>query len=339
MLRLALVLLVASAATAQPVLHTFSISDGTVEGPGLVFDLADGTADLLFTVAARSPQADVSSISISMGTQPSFTDNVLLTAPPLAGAAGTVRVTLPRFLAVGTYRLNVAVLDSDGHSRRWTADELAAEGLPHQFEVRVTGDPDGPLVSNVQIAPLPDPSRPQGEAQFTFQDRSGITAYRVIVVSPSGRRHVLADYRSGIGVGPSHTFAVPFDLSTGPTRSGPAEAGRWSIAEIRATDSNGTSQVLTGRDLFNLNIQSTFAVGDVPPDEVAGPGCGSPNPVPQGGTLRLPARTAVHDARGRRVGRSAEDGAFRTEGLSAGVYIARSPVPDIPTCRFTVVAR
>ncbi len=211
--------------------------------------------------------------------------------------------------------------------------------MPNRFEVVVTGDSEAPTVVNVVIAPIEDPAQPRGLAHFTFRDPSGVLAYRVVVAAPSGRRHVLADYQSNVGVGPAHTFSVPFDLFTGPLLDGPAEQGYWTIVDVRTTDSNGVTQVVTGRDLSNLGVQSRFAVGDVPPDVAQGPGCGDPNPVVLGATVRVPASADVYDVRGRRVARAAPDGSLATDGLSRGVYLARSEEPDAPPCRFTVVGR
>ena len=265
-----------------------------------------------------------------------FGGTARLTVPTIRSAQATVRFPLPRFLQTGVYKLNVAILDTQGRSRRWTSDELVADGLPSQFEVRVTNDVAAPTVSRLQIAPVADLTRPQGAVRLTVFDESGVIAYRVVAASPTGRRVVLADYQSSVGDGPGHTFEAAFDLSNGLRDGVPVEQGLWTITEVQVTDSNGRSQTLTGRDLFNLEITSRFAVGDVEPEEEPGPACGAPNPVAVGATVRVPALADVYDLRGRRVARSGADGSLSTDGMARGVYLTRSATVDAPPCRFTV---
>ena len=333
----ALALLTAAAAVAQPSLDSFSVSSERVESRALVFDLTDGPGVLRLSASASSAQAKVEGISVSMTVLDHFGGTAHRAVPTIAGGSGTVDYVLPRFLETGTYRLNVAVRDAAGQTQRWTPDELAAAGLPSQFTVRVADDLSGPIVVAVAVDPVADPAAPRGTARFTFNDPSGILAYRVIVRSPSGTRRVLAEHRSSVGVGPGHTFQTAFDLSGGT--GAPVEEGRWTIAEVRTVDSNGTAQTLTTRDLVNLGLQASVAVGDVPPDATGGPACGVPNPVPAGVTVRLPATADVYDVRGRRVARTSPEGALPTAGLGAGVYLVRSGVEGEPACRFTVRPR
>ena len=333
----ALVLLAAATAAAQPSLEGFSVTKARVDAGPPVFDLTGGPDVLRLSVSATSEQGPVENVTVSMTALDHFGGTVQRAVPPIAGGSGTVDYVLPRFLETGVYRLNVAVRDAAGQTQRWTADELAAAGLPNQFTVRVTGDLNGPILADVDVDPVADPADPRGTARFTFNDPSGVLGYRVVVRSPSGARHVLAEARSSVGVGPGHTFQVSFDLSDGA--GAPVEPGRWTIAEVWAVDSNGTSQALTARDLVNLELQASVAVGDVPPDAGAGPACGVPNPVPAGVVVRLPPRADVYDVQGRRVARADGDGALRTDGLSAGVYLARSGAEDAPACRFTVRPR
>lgn len=340
MIRFLLVVLALSAsATAQPQLHQLSLSTNSDAVAVPQFDLTGAPAYLVLTVAASVGGGEVGSISITMAARDHFGGVSRLYVPTILASAATVRYPLPRFLETGTYLLNVAVVDTDGYWRRWTSDELAAAGLPDRFEVVAVGDGDPPIVTGVEIAPIADPAQPQGVARFTFRDPSGVLAYRVVIVAPSGRRHVLTEDQSNVGVGPEHTIEVPFDLSSGPQLDGPAEQGYWTIAEIHLTDSQGTSQTVTARDLSNLEIQSRFAVGDVPPDVALGPGCGAPNPVVAGETMRLPASVNVYDVRGRRVAQVGQDGTLSTEGLSQGIYLARSVSVFLEPCPFTVVSR
>lgn len=332
----ALVLLTAAAASAQPSLDAFTVTRGVLTDDAPVFDLTGGPDVLRLSVNASSPQAEVRSISVSMTVFDHFGGTAQRTVPVITGPSGTVDYPLPRFLETGVYRLNVAVQDASGQSRRWTTDELAAAGLPGQFEVQVTGDLDAPVVAAVEVDPVADPASPRGTARFTINDPSGVLAYRVVARSPSGVRRVLGERQSSVGVGPGHTFQTSFDLSDGSRA--PVEQGRWSIAEIRTVDSNGTSQTLTARDLVNLGLQSSFAVGEVPPEQAAGPACGAPNPVAAGGVVRLPASAEVYDVRGRRVARTDDQGGLPTEGLSAGLYLVRAG-EGVPPCRFTVRPR
>lgn len=336
---LVLLLAVSAAATAQPQLHRLTVSSDIESDQVPQFQVTEAPADLVLKIAASVSGGEVEGISISMSADDHFGGHSRLVVPTITTPEATVRYPLPRFLETGTYRLNVAVVGTDGLSRRWTPDELAEAGLPYQFEVIVVGDLEAPAVTSIEIPPIEDAAQPRGVARFTFRDRSGVLAYRVVVAAPSGRRYVLADHQSNVGVGPTHTFTVPFDLFTGPQLDGPAEEGYWSIAEVHTTDSNGFSQILTGRDLFNLEVQNRFAVGDVPPEVAAGPGCGAPNPVALGATVRVPASADVYDVRGRRVARAAEDGALSTDGLSRGIYLTRSATPGEPPCRFTVIGR
>ena len=337
MIRLLALLAVSAAVSAQPSLDRLTVASDPETSAIPRFELTRGSQDLVLTVAASADDARVSGISITMAALDHFGGVARLEVPPVASAEAVIRYPLPRFLETGTYRLNVAVVDDQGYSRRWTADELVAEGLPDRFEVRVVGDLEAPSVASIDVLPIVDPARPQGTVRLTLNDPSGILAYRVVTVSPSGRRRVLAEAQSSVGVGPSHTFTASFDLSTGARLDGPAEQGWWSIAEVHTTDSNGTSQVLSGRDLVNLELQSRFAVGDAPPDPEPGPACGAPNPVASGAAVRLPASADVYDARGRRVARTAPDGTLATDGLGRGVYLTRPATPGERPCRFTVI--
>lgn len=335
----ALLLLVATATAAQPSLDAFSISSGELEAGLIVFDLTGSSKPLLLSVAASSPGTEVDVISVSMTLLNHFGGTTHLTVPNISDSPATVSFPLPRFLETGTYKLNVAVRDVEGSTLRWTHDELANSGFPNRFEVRVTGDLYPPVLENVEIANIEDAFAPQGLGAFTFNDPSGILAYRVIVESPSGKSQTIAEFRAGVGFGPTHTFSSPFDLSRGAQREDPAEEGLWTITEVRATDSNGTTGSLYTRDFTSLGLQSRFWVGPVPPEPTPEAGCGWPNPVRAGGTVSLSASAHVYDVRGRRVARADVYGALDTTGMAAGVYLARASVEGDTPCRFTVTPR
>ncbi len=336
-LRVAALLLAATAASAQPSLDAFSLSAGDLDGSGLVFDLTDGPETLRLSVATSSPGTSVEGITVSMTVDTHFGSTATRVAPTIRQPSATVDYVLPRFLETGTYELNVGVHDAEGRIRRWTVDELANAGLPNRFEVRVTGDLAGPEISRVLIEPVADAFAPQGVAHVTLYDPSGILAYRVTAESPSGRRVTLGEMQAPVGQGPGHTFSVPFDLSSVTPLGEPAEEGRWTIVEIRASDSNGTTQAYSSHDLVSLRLQSGFWVGPVPPEAEATPGCGWPNPVRAGGAVRVPASAVVYDARGRRVGRADVYGVFDTTGLGAGLYVARVADEEDDSCRLTIV--
>ncbi len=336
MFRALVLLVVAASASAQPSLDHFALSKGEVDGGPLVFDVTESSQPLHVSVAASSPGTAVNGIIVSMTVDDHFGETNYHTIPPVAASVATVEYHLPRFLETGTYELNVAVQDEHGRIRRWTVDELAVAGFPNRFEVRVTDDFYAPEVSEVEIENIGDAFHPQGLARITFYDPSGTLAYRVIAESPSGKRRTLGEYQAAVGVGPSHTFAVPFDLGRQDRQDEPAEEGLWRIAEIRVSDSNGTTHTLSGSDLFNLGLQSRFWVGPVPPEATPPPGCGWPNPVQAGRAVRVPASADVYDVQGRRVARADVYGVLDTVGLRPGLYLARPSGEEAETCRFTV---
>ena len=339
MLRAAALLLVSAAVSAQPSLDQFSISKDGLEGGPLVFNVTEASQPLHVFIAASSQGSEVDGISISMTVHNHFGGTATHTIPSIPPPSATISYALPRFLETGTYEVNVAIRDARGQSRRWTVDELAQAGLPNRFEVRVTNDFYAPEVAGIEIENVEDAFAPEGLARITFSDPSGILAYRVLAESPSGRRQTIGEYQAPIGVGPSHTFDLPFTLVRDVEEDEPAEEGLWRIAEIWVSDSNGTAHTLYGNDLFNLGFQTAFWVGPVPPEPAPEPGCGWPNPVRAGRAVSVPASAYVYDVRGRRVGRADVYGTLDTGDLSPGLYLARATGEEAETCRFTVSRR
>ena len=324
--------LLAASASAQPSLNQLALSNGRFDGSA-VFDLTDAAGVLHLRVAASSPGSEVEAISFLLSVDDHFGGTTTRALPTITDATAAADVALPRFLQTGTYRLTVGVIDADGRVIRWTPDELAGIGLPNQIEVRVEGDVYAPELAALDVENVADPFAPQGTVRATFYDPSGTLAYRVVVASPQGRRYTLAELQSAVGEGPGHTFTSAFSL---PRRGdGPAEEGAWTVVEVRATDSNGTTSVLGTHDLTALGLRSRFWVGPVPPEGPPEVGCGWPNPVVAGRAVRVPASARVYDVQGRRVGQADPFGAFDTAGLGAGLYVARDDDADAP-CRFTV---
>jgi hypothetical protein len=161
----------------------------------------------------------------------------------LTKAAGTDRdgmwtgsFTVPRYSAPGRYPLYVLVIDTAGNKRKYTADVLAAAGLPSFVEI-ADDNPDrtAPTVENVTISPDPVDVR-EGPAPVTFEiaaqdNLSGVNKVSAFLINPAA--------------GNGGVWPPPFTLVEGTTTDGVWRAtatiprysrqGRWVII-IYVTD-------------------------------------------------------------------------------------------------------
>ena len=249
--------------TQPPVLTSLSLSPSSVD-----------TSASFRTIKVTARITDDISGVFSSYTYPSYGPGVTFLSPSgifwvsttLTRVSGTIvdgtwegTVTVPRYSEQGVWTISeVAFSDNAYHSRRLTASDLEAAGLPTGFEQTGVGDTTPPTLASLSLSPRfvdTSASARQIIVQAGFTDeKSGVNTSVnpwVKFTSPSG----LSDYWSLLrvsGTPQDGLYQVTITVPQG------AEQGIWKLTGLAVSDQYFNSTYLTEADLAATGFPVTF---------------------------------------------------------------------------------
>ncbi|HEY1834954.1 MAG TPA: Ig-like domain repeat protein, partial [Solirubrobacteraceae bacterium] len=232
-------------------------------------DTSTASKSVVVVVHATDDLSGVSAVQVSLSNGSRW-----ISAPASLTAGGTrldgtweAKLTVPKGSAEGSYALSVAVIDSIGNHRTYSAHELEVLGLPSALTETGGGDATPPWLSGASASPA-SVSTCGTPASTTIgvqaSDSSGVAYVNVDLTGPGGQS-LSAPAVLDSGSAASGHWSAPLTL---PQH---AEQGSWAIS-IQMGDTAGNPTYISSAQLsaagFGSVVQQTCA-GDTNPPQIA----------------------------------------------------------------------
>lgn len=222
----------------------------------------------------------VSAVDVFLAS-PSGT-SVNAVAAPVSGTRYRARLVIPRYAAVGAWRIFVTLTDQVRNIITLTDVTLANSGLPSTITVTSTPSdvtPPTPAslafsLPTVDVSAAPVVTRLQlrvtDDLSGVFVDPVLVSGFSFVLQSPSGRQQIRRVNPSFVVAGPllDQTIEIPLEVPRY------AETGQWTVQILRLSDIAGNVRFFTQTDLDGLGLTSrltvTSATSDVTPPNLTG---------------------------------------------------------------------